>query len=801
MRILYSLSLFLIMTISSWSQTGKITGKVTLGNTENAFGAAVQIKGTKIYVVVDSDGQFEIKGLAYGSYKLETSSMEAKPKMIDVVVNRPTQQVNIDLEKITDAKALKEVRIERKSVKRDIIEKGFAVNVIETQEAAKRNLQTNDLLDRSGGVRIRQNGGLGSAVTYNINGMSGNAIRIFIDGVPIQTYGASFSLNSIPPALIERIEVFKGVVPAYLADDSLGGAINVVLKKGAKNSLNASVSYGSFNTVQSNVNASYRDKNGFTIKANAFQNYSDNDYEVWGRFVYNIAPNGRYEYIRAKRFESMYRSFGGRLEAGFTNVDWADNFSVSYNDSQDYNQIQHGQYMTKPYKGRFSEAVANVISLNYNKKDFLIKNLDFSAVAVYSHRNDVINDTVKWNYNWNGEKALGLYGTPILSNTGAQQGAPTINHMKSDIFNTRAGLTYNITENQRVMVNVMTYVLDRNDLDEMLPEITRNFIVTRDLAKTVSSFSYEISAFKSRLRANPFVKNYSMKTEQTTPTVVTENGQSVVKENVISKRINYTGYGFAGSYALFRDVMYMFSAEKAIRLPNENEIFGSPGENIISNPNLGPEQSNNFNAGFRFGPYNLNNHKITVSGNGFWRNTKGKIVRQISDRLNEAIQASPFVNLGEAQSVGFETSLQYSYNNRFFAGMNLSKFNSLYKDKYDSNGNILVHYNKQLPNEPYFTINGNLQYNFRNVIQSKSELNLYYYCGYVAPFYTSWLEVDRTTAQFPQDLGLSYVFPNKQFTVSFDARNILDEQVYDNFAAQKPGRAFYLKVNYNLNKF
>jgi len=799
MRILYSF--LLMITISGWSQTGKITGKVTFNDNEVAFGTSIQISSKKIYVVVDGEGQFEIKGLAYGNYKLETSSMEAQSKTVNILVNKPSQQINIVLEKITDAKALEEVRIQRKSFKKEITEKGFAVNVIETQEAAKRNLQTNDLLDRSGGVRIRQNGGLGSSVTYNINGMSGNAIRIFIDGVPIQTYGASFSLNSIPPALIERIEVFKGVVPAYLADDSLGGAINVVLKKGAKNSLNASVSYGSFNTVQSNVNASYRDKNGFTVKTNAFQNYSDNDYEVWGRFVYNIAPNGRYEYIRAKRFESMYRSFGGRLEAGYTNVDWADNFSISYNGSQDYNQIQHGQYMTKPYKGRFSESSANVITLNYNKKDFLIKNLDFSVTSVYSHRNDVINDTVKWNYNWNGEKALGLYGTPILSNTGAQQGAPTINHMKTDIFNTRAGLTYNITENHRVMVNVMTYTLDRNDLDEMQPEITRNFIVTRDLSKTVSSFAYEMSAFKSRLRANFFVKDYSLKNEQNSPTIVTQNGQTVVREVITSKKTNYQGYGFAGSYALFRDVMLMFSAEKAIRLPTENEIFGNPSENIISNSNLGPEQSNNFNAGFRFGAFDFNRHKITVSGNAFWRNTEDKIVRQISDRLNEAVQASPFVNLGRAQSVGFETSIQYSYNNRFFAGMNLSKFNSLYKDKYDANGNILVHYNKQLPNEPYFTINGNLQYNFRNVIQIKSELNLYYYCGYVAPFYTSWLEVDRTTAQFPQDLGLSYVFPNKQFTVSFDARNILDEQVYDNFAAQKPGRAFYVKVNYNLTKF
>lgn len=799
MRILYAL--LFMMTFSGWSQTGKITGKVYFANNETAFGASVQITGTKKYVVVDNDGHFEIKGLAYGSYNLEISSMEAKPKTVNIAVNRPSHEINIALEKITDPKALKEVKIHKKTFKKDIIEKGFAVNVIETQEAAKRNLQTNDLLDRSGGVRIRQNGGLGSAVTYNINGMSGNAIRIFIDGVPIQTYGASFSLNSIPPALIERIEVFKGVVPAYLADDSLGGAINVVLKKGAKNSLNASVSYGSFNTVQSNVNASYRDKNGFTVKANAFQNYSDNDYEVWGKWVYNIAPNGRYEYIRAKRFESMYRSFGGRLEAGFTNVDWADNLLISYNGSQDYNQIQHGQYMTKPYKGRFSESAANVFSLNYSKKDFLIKNLDFSLISVYSHRNDVINDTVRWNYNWNGEKALGLYGQPILTNTGAQQGAPTINHMKSDVFNTRAGLNYSITENHKVLVNVMTYILDRNDYDEMQPEITRNFIITRDLVKTVSSFAYEMTAFQSRLRANLFVKNYNLKNEQRDPQVVTENGQNVVKEVITSKRTNYTGYGMAASYSILPKVMVMASAEKAIRLPSENEIFGNPGENIISNSGLKPEQSNNFNAGLRFGPYEMNHHKLTVSGNAFWRNTEDKIVRQISDRVNEAIQASPFVNLGKAQSLGFEASFQYSYNNRFFAGMNLSKFNSLFKEKYDKNGNILPNYNKQLPNEPFFNLNANLQYNFRNVIQSKSELNLYYYCGYVAPFYTSWLETDRTTAQLPQDLGLSYVFPSKQITVSFDARNVFDEQVYDNFAAQKPGRAFYIKLNYTLNKF
>src|SRR5690606_14398753 len=207
---------------------------------------------------------------------------------------------------------LKEVVISGKSKERHIETQGFAVEVIKTQETGLRNLQTNELLDRTVGVRIRQNGGLGSEVNYNINGMSGNSIRIFLDGIPISTYGSSFDLNSIPPSMIEHIEVFKGVVPGYLSDDALGGAINVVLKKSAKNNFNVSASYGSFNTTQINFSGLYRVENsGFTIKASGFYNNSDNDYKVWGSNVYNILSNGRMELVRAKRFNDAFRSVGG----------------------------------------------------------------------------------------------------------------------------------------------------------------------------------------------------------------------------------------------------------------------------------------------------------------------------------------------------------------------------------------------------------------------------------------------------------------------------------------------------------
>ncbi|RKR11546.1 outer membrane receptor protein involved in Fe transport [Flavobacterium sp. 90] len=798
----FLLFVFLFVHFSGWSQKGNISGKVTFGNTESALGASVTVTETQKFVIVDNDGQFEIKGLSYGNYTLVISSLEAKAKTINFVLNNPFQKLNILLEK-NDPKALKEVVIQKTSVKKEITNKGFSVNVIETKDAANRNLQTNELLDRSAGVRIRQNGGMGSSVNYNLNGMSGNSIRIFIDGIPLSTYGSSFNLNSIPPALIERIEVYKGVTPAYLADDALGGAINVVLKKGAKNTLNASISYGSFNTIQSNFNTTYRDKSGFTLKGSGFYNYSDNDYEIWGRFVYNTLPNGRYDYVRVKRFENRYRSYGGRFEAGFTDVKWADTFLIGLNMSEDHNQIQHGQYMTKPYKGRFSEADATAISLNYSKKDFLFKGLDFSTNTVFSKRHEVVNDTVKWNYNWFGEKAIDLYNKHILSSSGAQQAGPTINTITQNILSSRSIFTYNINEKNRIVFSNLFYTVDRNDDDLIKPEFQNNFEATRDLQKTVTSLAYEMQAFDSRLRTNIFGKFYEQKVNENKPEIVNQNGQNVIVEKKTLSTMPYFGYGLATSYFITPKIMISASAEKAIRLPNENEIFGNPGENISGNSNLKPEQSDNFNAGFQFGPYKINQHKISIAASGFLRNAKDKIVRTSGNRVNDAIQILPFENLTLTQSIGFEASFDYVFKDRLFISMNTSKFNSLFKMQYDNNGGQLLNYDKQLPNEPFFTLNANVQYNFKELIQKNSQLNLYYNCGYVDPFATLWIDVinSETPAQFSQDLGLSYAFPNKQFVVSFDAKNIFDKQIFDNYAVQKPGRAFYLKLNYTINNF
>ena len=93
--------------------------------------------------------------------------------------------------------------------------------------------------------------------------------------------GGSFGLNNIPVNFAERIEVYRGVVPVGFGTDAIGGIINIVTPKRRRQwFVDASYSYGSFNTHKSYVNVGQALQNGFKYEINAFQNYSDNDYWI-----------------------------------------------------------------------------------------------------------------------------------------------------------------------------------------------------------------------------------------------------------------------------------------------------------------------------------------------------------------------------------------------------------------------------------------------------------------------------------------------------------------------------------------
>ncbi|MEQ8419531.1 MAG: TonB-dependent receptor [Arenibacter algicola] len=799
---------FLFMVIA-WSTQGQKTSGIIAGKVSDATGkplayASILLEELKLGVLTDDNGKYSIRKVPQGKHKVLVSFLGYGTRSMNIEVNKDSLYITLDFTLEEAQENLDEVTVNGKTKETELETEGFAVNAVKTKEASLRNIQTNELLNTTVGVKIRQNGGLGSDVSYSLNGLSGNSVRIFIDGISISTYGNSFNLNSIPPSMIKQIEVYKGVVPGHLADDALGGAINIMLHNDAKTNFNASISYGSFNTLQASVNGLYRlEKSGFTVKASLFHNYSDNDYNVSGRSVVVTGLGGVQTPITAKRFNDAYRSTGGMAQIGYTDVKWADQFFIGITGSDDYKEVQHGAFMTiTPYKDRFLESDALLGSINYQKKNLFTKGLDVNINGQIGKRNRAVNDTVAWAYSWNGERAIDFRGDEYQYTWGSQQeGGPTLAKIKRNVASIRTGMSFAVNDHHKMLLNHVYSGIDREDSDALRSVLENTFQGTRDLHKNIYSLTYELTAFDEKLKASLFGKHYQQKTTSVDPAIEQDaNGNDVVVNEVVSSNKNYDGYGFATSYAFIPNITLLASAEKAIRLPNETEIFGNDGDNVVANSSIDPESSNNYNLGFRLGSFNIKRHDFTISTNVFTRNIKDRIGLPIETSLNVDDELIVYVNQGSGTSKGIDAQLNYTYNSNFGLNFNISRF-----DLKIVNQGIEI----DVPNTPFFTMNGSLRYSLKDLIQKKSRLNLFYTMYFTGEF--SFLtsqgsntvgdEFFKVPQQLAQDFGLSYVFPNNRLVMSFDIKNIFDKPVYDNLSVQKPGRAFYLKLNYTINKF
>ncbi|HEX8608692.1 MAG TPA: TonB-dependent receptor, partial [Pedobacter sp.] len=324
----------------------------------------------------------------------------------------------------------------------------------------------------------------------------------------------------------------------------------------------------------------------------------------------------------------------------------------------------------------------------------------------------------------------------------------------------------------------------------------------------IVSANYEAETFGHKLRTNAMVKYTANSTMQTDPKpTYNANGSYQLDPQTSRAFDDNFGYGATISYNILPKLYLINSMENSYIMPTEEQMYGNLDNNILPNLALRPEQNINYNIGFRLGVLDLGQHKLSFYGSAFWRNGFDKVTRQTVDSVvtdsDLDIQATSFINLGRTQSRGVEAEVLYIFNNRLNAALNFSKFNALYKRDRAENGAVDDRYNLQIPNEPFFTINANVQYRLNNLLQNKSITNVYYNTGFVGAYDIAWhpSEGSLTPAQFSHDVGASYRFPSGKIIASLDAKNLFNAALYDNFGVQKPGRGVYFKLNYTLGKF
>ena len=662
-----------------------------------------------------------------------------------------------------------------------------AYNVVAIEAQQLRNLNSNaaDMLARVSGVKMRETGGVGAEANINLNGFTGRHVRIFIDGVPMNEANASFRINNIPAELMERIEIYKGVVPVTFGADALGGAINVVTRKNRYNYGNLSYTFGSFNTHKSTLNLGQFLTDNISVELNAYQNYSDNSYKVFTEYL--DLQTGTYSKEKRwfKRFHDRYHNEAIIGRVNIFDEKWTDKLSFALNYSQEDKQLQNANLMQKVFGGKYRKSHNYSSSVEYEKKNIL-NGLSFFLTGRYDFTTTQNVDEEARRYSWTGEyEPMVTRGESQLQNT---------------IFEGKTGyitshLDYQLNEKHSFQLTHTFSNYTRRNKNMLITNYTLDSDFMRRVnEKNISGFSYKFTP-SERWNILAFGKYYN--TAVTGPVIISGQGSRAVYEEE-THHTQAWGYGGATTYQLLKTLQTKISYEKSFRLPTDTELFGD-GDLEIGNYKLKPENSNNLNVNLSYQPA-FKAHSLLVEAGFAYRYIKDYIIRSIiSAGVNEGSAGSR--NHGKVLNMGVDATLRYFYKDIFSVGGNLSYMNLRNKEEFTETGRPSAIYNDRLPNMPYLFGNADATCNIGSLIAKHDKLSLNYNLFFTEEFFTSWQSEGtkiKVPRQLSHDVSLTYYTPNKRLSLSVEAKNITDELLYDNYSLQKAGRAFYAKLSYRF---
>lgn len=774
--------LLLLISISAFSQhKTMISGKVLSTEKTTVDFATVYLKGTNYGGTTNEEGIYHLQAPA-GEYTLVVSAIGYK------TVEKPVKLMRGERRKMNvvispQATELDEVVVVSNGVTR-LKRSAFNAVALDTKALQNSTQNLSEALAQAPGMKIRESGGVGSDMQLMMDGFTGKHIKIFIDGVPQEGVGSSFGLNNIPVNYAERIEVYKGVVPVGFGTDAIGGVINIITKKNRnKWFLDASYSYGSFNTHKSYVNFGQTFRSGLTYEINVFQNYSDNNYYVdtpVKDFTTGAINKKKIEHV--KRFHDTYHNEAVIGKIGFVDKKWADRLMFGFTYSHMYKDIQTGVRQEVVFGGKYRKGYSIMPSLDYRKRDFFVRGLDVVLTANYNKNMTNNVDTSSYEYNWRGEmRPLRMPGEQSYQNTRSDNN----NWNGTLTANYRIGKAHTFTFNH--VINAF-----RRSNQSLLNEDSEANAIPKETRKNISGLSYRLMPTE-HWNLSVFGKYYN---QFIAGPVATSSAQDDYIRTTNS--VSAMGYGAAGTYFILKSLQAKLSYEKAYRLPTNEEMFGD--EDLETGDiSLKPENSDNVNLNLSYNE-TFGKHSVYVEGGLIYRNTKDYIQRNISD-LSGGKYGATYVNHGRVETKGYNISVRYGFANWVSVGGNFTQMNVRDNVKTVTSGTNQesLTYGARMPNLPYQFANSDVTFYWRNLWKKGNTLSVTYDNLYMHsfPLYSEAVGSESefvVPTQFSHNLTLSYGIQNGRYNISFECRNLTNEKLYDNFSLQKAGRAFYGKV-------
>jgi outer membrane receptor protein involved in Fe transport len=651
-----------------------------------------------------------------------------------------------------------------------------AVEVVELTREKERSADLGEVLARSTTLRVQREGGLGSAARYSLNGLSGERVRFFLDGVPLELSGYELGIANVPLNLVDRVELYQGVVPVQFGADALGGAVNLVTDNDLRsNRAGGSYELGSFGTHRLSLSGRrYFPELGAVVRGSAFFDSAANDYPV---DVEVFDQNGRPRREKLRRFHDGYRGSGVSVGAGLLDQGWADRLLLQGFVADYAREIQHNPAMTVPYGEVTYDRRTAGGSARYAKR--LSDAARIEATLGYAFRRARLRDLSRCRYDWYGRCFIEL---PLR---GEIESLPTDRRVDEQTAFARVLLSFTPLESHALRLSLAPTEVWRTGADrEIAREEEDPLRAERRLSRQVVGLEYEIRA--GALSALTFAKIYrdSPRSERRLPTGAVEH---------LNRHSSLLGVGDSLRLALGKAFSAKLSYEYAARFPTPDELFGDGGL-VVENLELSAERSHNYNLAFMLEPV-----RTPV---GEMRGTLTTALRRVENLILPLNRGSYYEhdNVLSAQTLAVDARAGYTSPLAHF-GVDGSLGLEDVRNTSETGPGARFE-GDRIPNMPYVRAGAAAFVRGSPALLPRDRLELAWNLRYVGAFFLGWESAgkDEIKLEIPSQtvhaLALAYAVASRDSTLTsaFEVQNLTDAPAFDFYGVPRPGRSFHLKM-------
>lgn len=766
------LCLLCTMTISA--QKAIVYGQITDDKTgESIAGAWVSIAKDGKGTVADANGRYILNIQGRQQVRLNFQYLGYKTESREIAL-RDSVCCNIRLKPVDNV--LDEVTVTTRSEMRKLRESAMPISVIGQRQLQGTASNINDVLARTVGVTVRNTGGMGSASRISVRGLEGKRMGMYVDEAPMSQLSNFVALNDIPTNMIERIEVYKGIVPYKFGGSALGGAVNVVTKEYPPIYLDFSYEIGSFNTHQvSSVLKRTNRKSGLQFGVGGVVSYAKNNYKMT---LANL--DGRI----VERDHDRFNKIMGGMSVKATQW-WFDEMKWELIFMKTRQEIQG---IDLNVREAYNHSINYVTALTLKRKNFFLDGLDFDFNAGYIIGKYGLCDKAEHRYDWDG-KVL----PPVSSFGGEQNNFASDGNNRSNELAAKLNMGYTLDMHHALNLNIYA---DHNSLhpNDSLMDKSLGFRANfPSKMKTLTvGLSYDLTLFDGRFQNAFTLKEFLFSSHSRSIDIF-----SVKEPQPVKTSKNYIGFSNAMRYKFTNDLMLKASFNSEVRIPTSEELIGN-GYSILASPALKPERTSGVNLGLLYRHIKADGGLIEVELNGFY-NQLEDMIRFTPDMIPTMAR---YRNFGSVRTKGVELEakgdicpLLYLYAN------------GTYQDLRDVRKTIPgtevenPTRNKRIPNVPYLLANFGAELHKENLFGGSGQntrllFDASYIHQYFYDFEVSKYQERKIPTSMTMDAALEHSFCNDRWTITFKVKNLTDRRIVSELNRPLPGRYIGIKVRY-----